>query len=395
MLPEMPRVTAPGLRLAAYYGAAFLVIGMLTAYWPVWLESRGLTAAEIGVILGLSNLSKALANPAAAHAADRTGERRRPITLLALAALVLFLPMAGFDGFWPILVMHALFFAAFAPMMPLGDSLSILAHRAGRIDYGRVRLWGSGTFIAAVSVGGPVLAALGPNAIYGMLAAFLGLVFAAAWFLPDIRAPRATGRRLVLLDAVRTTPGFGWFLAATAGIQSAHAVYYGFGTLNWLRAGLDETTIGLLWAEGVIAEIALFAFGTRIVGRLGPARLLLLAGVAGVLRWSATALTADLGVMIAAQLLHAFTFGAAHLAAIHFIADRVAPELSASAQSLYAVVVTGLALGAAAFLAGALYEAYGALAYFAAAASCGLGALAALALRRRLRHDDAGDEIKS
>ena len=378
-------MTAPGLRLSAYYGAIFLVIGVFTAYWPVWLESRGLTGAEIGLVLGISNLCKAAANPAAAHAADRTGERRRPIGLLAVAALALFLPMVGLDGFWPILVMNGLFLAAFAPMMPLGESLSILAHRAGRIDYGRVRLWGSGTFVVAVSLGGAVLAAHGAESVYWMVAGCLVLVVAAAWSLPDLRAPRAAGRRLVLLDVARTTPGFGWFLLAAAGVQSAHAVYYGFGTINWLMAGLGETTVGLLWAEGVIAEIVLFAFGTRIVGRLGPARLLLLAGLAGVVRWTVTAFTADLGVMLVVQLLHAFTFGAAHLAAIHYIADRVAPELSASAQSLYAVVVAGLALGGASFLAGGLYEAHGALAYLAAAASCGIGAGAALMLCRRLQ----------
>lgn len=386
-------MTASGMRLSAYYGAIFVVIGVLTAYWPVWLESRGLTAAEIGLVIGLSNICKALANPAAAHAADRTGERRRPIGLLAVAAFVVFLPMAAFEGFWPLLLMNSLLMAAFAPMVPLGESLSILAQRAGRIDYGRVRLWGSGTFVVAVSLGGVVLAAKGPESVYWMLALGFALSVAAAWSLPDLRAPRAGGRRLVLLDAVRTTPGCGWFLLAAAGVQSAHAVYYGFGTLNWLRAGLSETAIGVLWAEGVIAEIVLFAFGTRIVGRLGPARLLFLAGLAGVVRWTVTAFTADLGVMLVVQLLHAFTFGAAHLAAIHYIADRVAPELSASAQSLYAVVVAGLALGGASFLAGALYEAHGGLAYLAAAASCGLGAGAALVLRHRLRQEDHSENV--
>lgn len=381
-------MSVPSLRLAVYYGALFLVIGLLTAYWPVWLSSRGLTGAEIGVIIGIANLCKAAANPVAAQAADRTGERRRPIGILALAALLLFLPMGALHGFWPLLVMQGMFVAALAPMTPLGDSLSILAQRAGRIDYGRVRLWGSGTFIVAVSGGGMVLSATTSDAVYWMLAIALGLVAVAAWLLPDLRAPQAVGRRLVLLEVVRSTPGIGWFLLAAAAIQSAHAVYYGFGTLNWLHAGLGETTIGMLWAEGVLAEIVLFAVGGGFARRLGPARLLMIAGLAGVVRWTATAVTADIRVLLLVQLLHAFTFGAAHLAAINFISARVAPELSASAQSLYAVVVAGLALGGASFLAGALYQSYGGLAYLAAAVSCGIGAAAAVALRRRLHRDD-------
>src|SRR3546814_8893414 len=82
--------------------------------------------------------------------------------------------------------------------------------------------------------------------------------------------------------------------------------------------------IGLLWAEGVIAEVLLFACGAKVVQRLGPARMLLLGALAGVVRWTLLAASTDLAVLFAAQALHAFTFGAAHLGAIAFIA-RAAP----------------------------------------------------------------------
>ena len=73
-------------------------------------------------------------------------------------------------------------------------------------------------------------------------------------------------------------PAFLLFLGAAAAIQSSHAVYYAFGTLHWRGLGHSEAVIGWLWAEGVIAEILLFAFGSALGSRLSPARLLMVAG---------------------------------------------------------------------------------------------------------------------
>ncbi len=370
-------------RLATFYGAFFLIIGIVAAYWPVWLTHRGLGATEIGMVMAVTSVCKAFANPLLAHAADRSGERRRWIALLGLASLIAFVPFWWLHGFWPILILNVVFFAAFAPTMPLVESLTMLGARQRGLDYGRIRLWGSLTFIAAVIGGGFVLAARSPDSIYWMMLAAVMLTALAACLVPDLRAPPATQHGLPLGAVFRTTRGFVPFLIASALIQSAHAVYYGFGTLNWLAAGHSEVVIGLLWAEGVIAEVALFLIGTRVVRRLGPVRLIAIGGAAGAVRWIVTGLSDDLAVLTVTQLLHALTFGATHLGAIHFIAERVKPEYSASAQSFYAVSIGGIAMGAAAYGAGLLYADYAGRAYLAMAVLCVFGTGAALTINRR------------
>ncbi len=173
------------------------------------------------------------------------------------------------------------------------------------------------------------------------------------------------------------------FITAAALIQASHAVYYGFGTLNWKAQGYSENVIGWLWAEGVAAEIVLFAFGARLIRRFGPVRLIALGGLAGALRWSVTGVSDDLLVLIAMQALHGFTFGATHLGAIYFIARRMPQALSASAQGLYSSVVMGLALGAASLAAGKLYALYGSGAYQAMALLAAAGGGVALMLMNR------------
>ncbi|HEY9548792.1 MAG TPA: MFS transporter, partial [Kiloniellaceae bacterium] len=114
-------------------------------------------------------------------------------------------------------------------------------------------------------------------------------------------------------------------------------------------------------------EILFFALSRRFAGMLSPGTLLVGAGLLGTLRWSVTALTTDLALLAAVQTLHAATFAATHLAAMHYITRTAPPRLAASMQSLYAALSGGLAMGGTMLLAGALYESDPGLAYFAMA----------------------------
>ena len=153
------------------------------------------------------------------------------------------------------------------------------------------------------------------------------------------------------------------FLRSAAALQSSHQLYYGFGTLYWRGLGFSDTVIGALWAEGVVAEILLFWYSAPLLARLGPLGLMALGGVAGIVRWSLMGVLPGFGAAAGLQLLHALTFGASHLGAMHFMARSVPPGVAASAQSLYAALSAGLGSGLVMLVAGALYAAYGGGAY--------------------------------
>lgn len=369
------------VRLSALYAAMFLVIGVLLPFWPVWLAAHGLDAAQIGVVLAVGVGTKTLGNPLVAHLADRRGERRRVIVALALAAAAAFALFAAAGGFWSILAISMLFFLAWPAIMPLGESLTMLAVQRGNVDYGRIRLWGSIAFIAAAVGAGALLEGRSPDVVFVTILAGVLITALVACLLPDLRTAPVRHVQTPVLH-VLTLPGFALFLAAAMAAQSSHAVYYAFGTLHWRAAGYDDLVIGALWGLGVVAEIVLFAFGKRVLARIGPARLILIGAAAGTVRWSVTGLTTALPALLAVQILHALTFGAVHLGAIHYIARAVPPDLSATAQSLYAAAVMGLALGAMLFLAGPLYAAAGGHAYLAMAALSAVAVLLAWNLKK-------------
>ncbi len=77
-----------------------------------------------------------------------------------------------------------------------------------------------------------------------------------------------------------------------------------------------------------------------MVRAFGPFRLIVAGGVACIVRWSLLAFVTDPWLLLPIQCLHALTFGAIHLGAMHFIARHIAPGIAGRAQGLYAAAET-------------------------------------------------------
>lgn len=377
------------LRLSTFYAGYFLVGGVLWPFWPLFLSGRGLDADKIGLVLAVALWVRSATGPLVARFADRTGDTRGPLLTCAVGALAIMVVFFWTTSFWPLLLATVAFHFAYSTVGPLGETIalrSVSAHRG----YGRVRLWGSATFILTATGGGYVLEARGgvqSDTIVMLMLVTLVVMVVGSAVLPDARGPRAASGAGPIWSLVRNR-AFLLFLAATGLIQAAHTVYYGFSTIHWAAAGHSKGTIGLLWAEGVVAEILLFAFGGGLVKRLGPVNLFIIAALGGLVRWAVLALTTELWALVLVQALHAATFGAAHLGSMLFITRAVPGAFANSAQSLYASVTHGAVLGVGFLLAGVLYESYGASAYWWAAATSALAVPVALWLARAGRTDE-------
>ncbi|MGF1621047.1 MAG: MFS transporter [Rhodomicrobiaceae bacterium] len=385
-----------GLRLSVFFATSFLIVGCYMPYLPLWLKWRGLSEPQIALIYAVPVFTRALFIPAMTFLADRYERPAGFIKALSWGALatILILPWAeGFPAIFAAVIVFTLFWMS---VIPLTDTVALAGARAGRADYGQMRLWGSISFIAMTTGGGVAIDLWGPQAAIWLFIGAAGLVLASAYLLPrdaDISSgggaadakPVAARPALRFADMVRLmkVPELWLFLIAAGAIQSAHAVYYIFGTLHWNAAQISPTIIGALWAIGVIAEIALFAYGARVNRWFGPVQLLAIAAAASAIRWTVTAFDPPLAVLFAVQAMHGLTFGAAHLGAMQFLTQAIPSRLAASAQGLYASITASVAMGLAALAAGPLYHAYAGQAYLAMAALGAVGLVLALVLMRR------------
>ncbi len=376
-------------RVSFLFAALAAVIGTNMPFLPVWLDWAGLTPSEIAIVTATPLLVRVAVTPAIAFAADRAGDHRTFLIGLAWLGLAGLLALAQSRGFWPILVFTIVFSLSWTTNMPLAETVAVSGVKAAGLDYGRMRLWGSLSFIAASLAGGWVIQVLGAaSAIWLIVAASLLVVAAAHALPPPIgqgRLRAATGPpRLSLADATGLVRSriFLIFLAAGGLTSASHAVLYTFGTLHWRAQGLSTGWSGTLWAISIVAEVALFAWSAAAVARAGPVGLVALGAGASLLRWLVMGLDPPLAVLVPLQLLHAATFGATHIGAIHFIGRTVPETQAGTAQALYASVTGGIAMGAAMLAAGPLYAAYAGGAYWAMAVLAGAGLAASLVLLR-------------
>jgi MFS transporter, PPP family, 3-phenylpropionic acid transporter len=376
-------------RLGFLYAALFLVVGCYLPYLPVWLKWRALDADQIAILLAAPLYVRIVFTPIITFLADRLRSRRLILMMLAWGSLGSFVLLWASAGFWQMLLAAILLAINWTTIMPLIETVAIGGIRKSGLDYGRVRLWGSLSFIGASLASGVVIQFWGPGAVMPLLVAATALMVVGSYLVPrDLTSESVTAapvRRLRLRDAfaLARAPLFLLFLVAASMIQGSHAFLYAFGSLHWRAQGYSGGTIGALWSIGVVAEVALFAISGRVMALAGTTRLMILAGLAATLRWSFLAIDPPLWATGLLQLLHAFSFGATHLAAIHFLTHAVPEDRSATAQGLYAAIVAGLVMGTVTILCGPLYRLLGGEAYGAMAVLAVIGTAAALALQQR------------
>ena len=378
-MPARPKIPTGAFawRLAFFYSALCAALGFQMPFLPVWLAAKGLDAGTVGIALAIPLVVRVVAIPVATRIADRCDAARAVIIIGAAGSLLGYVAVALAWTPEAIMAAIALASAFYAPLMPLADAYALGGLAARGRSYGPVRLWGSGAFIAGTLGGGLLLDLIAPlDLIWVVVTALLVNAGAAGLLAPlGVNAPTGLANRAsasVLLCDRR----FLVIAGAAALIQASHAVYYGFSTLQWRAAGLDGVTIGILWAVGVVAEIALFAISARLA--LKPVALLLAGAAGGVLRWGMMAFDPPVLTLAVLQCLHAFSFGATHLGAVGFMARAAPPALAASAQGYLAVVLASV-MAAAMGISGELYARWGSGAYWAMAVLAALGALALLA----------------
>jgi PPP family 3-phenylpropionic acid transporter len=380
------------LRVSLLFAAISLIIGTNVPFLPLWLDWAGLSAREIAIVLSVPLFVRVAATPLIAYAADRAGDHRKFLIGLSWAGLAALLVLSQVRGFWAILVVMAVFAVAWTTINPLTETVAMSGVRAAGLDYGRMRLWGSVSFIVASVLGGWIVAAQGAGSAIWLIVAGAALTVAATHGLARPiglgRLKAATAVRRIdptsALGLVRSR-SFLLFLLAGGAAQTAHAVFYTFGTLHWREQGLSAEWAGWLWGISIVAEVALFAWSGPVVARMGAVGLIGLGAAAAVVRWGAMGFDPPLAVLVVLQVLHAATFGATHLGAIHYMAETVPEGQGGTAQALYSAITGGLGMGSATLLAGPLYAELGGRAYWAMGLLAAVSLAATIALARGQR----------
>ncbi|MEM8757943.1 MAG: MFS transporter [Planctomycetota bacterium] len=351
----------------------------LPILYPFLLGHRGFELDQVGAILA-GGAAGAIAGPfVAGQIADRFYATEKFLAVSHIAGAVLVWFLADTDSFVPFLILSVVYGIVYAPTLALTNSISF-HHLPNRDrDFGKVRVWGTvGWILAGIAVGQwllemhtPIsddLAAVADAQNAGRadafkLSAILGVVMGLYCFtLPSTPpAKGADSASLKALGEAKRQPLLTLFLIAVP-ISIIHQFYFvhaaGFLTEVQNRANNDSISSAInsvfgvggggLMTIGQMVEIAVIACMPLIATRVGR-KWLLAAGIAAyALRMAIFAYLPDgdaaLPLAITGVALHGFCFGCFIFVAFMVVDEQTTPDVRASAQNLFNLVIVGIGI---------------------------------------------------
>ena len=383
MFPDPPETQRRVVvEMSALSALVFLPLGFYQPFFPLWLSGRHLDAEAIGLVMAMPIVLRVLSSPSLSGLADRHVPPRYLLVVFSLLACMGWLAVAYVQSFMGILLIVSLSTTLMLAMLPLCEVMTLDAIRQHtHLRYGRLRVWGSLSFMAANMGGGFFIAATSGDSVPLVLAALcgaaavLGLVMQAGMTLPgrvtasQVRAIKPLPRRLYVL------------LLGLAAINASYAVLNGFGPVLWIGQGFAASDVGWLTASSVVAEVYIFI---KIGGAASPKRAFLfmaIGALAGMLRWAMMAVVGTLMWVAALQLLHALSYGLFHLGALAMVTHFAPVERRARAQGLMSAS-NGLLYALTMLAAGPMVRQFGIGAYWMMVPCVALGlTLVAVACR--------------
>lgn len=378
---------SPRLLLAALYLMDIGAVGAWLPFLAVHLDRRGVEGPVIGLLLATIPVARMLSAPLWSLLADKTRSGRALLRLAtggsllaATGVAVLDLPALG-------LGLLLLAFSAFrSPISPLLDTAAVrLLTDAGQdpAGYGRIRVWGTVGFLAG-SAAGAVLTGMEGGGEAAMLLALAGWTISTAltWLLPAA-APATPAPILPALRRLVGSPFLGPMVLALCLHGVGLSFYDTLLAMHLEALGLSGGLVAAALGAGLLAEIAVLWWGRGLLKRLGPFRMLSLAGAAGALRWGLMAVVDHPVALVALQLSHGLVFGWFWVGGVEAMRRHAPEEVRVSAQALLTVAAYGVGSLLASSLTGALLDVVGTRGLFAVAAGLSLVATAGLVLAER------------
>jgi PPP family 3-phenylpropionic acid transporter len=332
----------PLANFALFLFVYYAFMGTLTTYAPLYFASWGVGAAEIGILMSLVQVMRIVGPTLWGWVADHSSRRVLVLRMTALGAVAAYSGIVLGTGYLHFFVAMACLNLFTSAQAPLTEALMLAEMRGDTSRYGRVRLWGSLGFVAAVMAVGFLLDRLGVAALPWLAGAVLLLVLAQSLRIREAPRPEGPHAAPPLLDVLRK-PAVIAFFAQAALMVAAHTSLYAFYSLYLERAGYGKAVTGAMWSLGVLAEVVFFYFQAGAMRRIGVKAAMMVSFGVAALRFAAIGLGAGwLAVLVLAQLLHAFSFAAHHCASITAMQRWFGGPLQARGQALFMSIAYGI-----------------------------------------------------
>ena len=373
----------PYWRLSGFYFLFFITVGIFLPYWPLYLESIGLDAKQIGILAAIIVVTKIFAAYFWGWLVDHTARRMQVIRAASLLSAITFTAVLPVQGFWALALILLLFSFFWSAALPQIEAATLTHLGESTHAYAGIRLWGSIGFILTVWSLGLAFEYISISRVPWLILGSLLIVWLASLAVPH-ETPGRQDRTVTGLKYILRSREVMAFFSICFLMLASHGPYYTFYSIYLEDNGYSKTVIGEMWALGVVAEVVIFMFMRRLLGMFRLKILLMSTLLFAGLRWLLIGLLVDnMAWLIVAQVLHAATFGLYHVVAIQYVHMFFKGRLQGRGQALYSSTSFGAGMAVGSLASGYIWNSAGAGFCFTAAA--GLSLLAFIIAWYRIR----------
>ena len=350
------------LVIGSQYFLYFGVLGIFLPFFNLYCYHLGFSGFRIGILSAVRSVALVLFPLVWGALADRLNARRPIYILCCFCSTLIWMLYLFTVDFWPMLAITIFYGIFFSPIISFLEAFTMDILGKQKKSYGRIRVWGSISFIVVVLVLGKIIDLYSVEMIVVLILAgslMLAVISTQVPSLQIAKKKQLSGGAKSLLDRHVIVFLFCAFLMLVS-----HGAYYGFFSIHLENLGFGSTFIGLAWALATVSEILVMLRSDQIFNRFSIKTVLIFSFMVAALRWFILFFVQSAAAILLAQVLHAVTYGTFHIASILYI-DHLAPDKAKTlGQAVNNAISYGLGLMVGFFFNGYLYEISGSFALF-------------------------------
>lgn len=326
-------------------------MGAQMPFFNVYFARLGLSGLQIGILSTAFPLMMLFVGPALSLLADRRRWQKRMLLISIGGTGALLILFIFARTFVPLLILALLRALLFSPMLSIGDGMVARMATRHRIDYGKLRLWGSLSFAIAALVCGALWERWGFQAMFivtsvltlPVLWAALGLEEVAPAQRQAATTPAAGSAAAPTLRDVRGDQGLIALLVAVSLVGVAEGMYGTFSGVYMDRLGGGQFLVGALFGLSALAELPVMHYSGAIFRKLGkPVSILLAYGFVGIALLG-YGLVRQPWLILGFAMLKGMGFALYFVGNVSMIDERAPESWTSTLQSLMNAATRGLA----------------------------------------------------
>ncbi len=348
------------IAFAVIYFFFMLARAVFGPFITLYLQEKGLSAEEIGLITGINSFVIIVSQPLWGIIADKIHSMKKTLIICLVCQAIFALSLMLANEVFLIAIAFVIYTSFSSSEGPLMDTwaLTSLKNAGDPNGMGRVKMWGCIGFSFSSVISGMFISKYSTSAIIPVFSVLL-LLLAVVLFFVKTEAPqqgKSSALKDMQLGRVLKDKDFLIFLGYVFFMQLAHRGSYTFYPLLITELGGDTSLVGYASALMFVSEAIVMFLSKKMLGKIKPDVLVMISSFSFILWHFLFSICQTPGQVVAACLMDGPSFALFTIGVLYYMDSIAPPDIRTTYQTVSYSIYFGLSGIIGNMAAGWLFE---------------------------------------